>query len=309
MISAFVNRQRWTALVVFLICGPVVGMLYLGKGRNAVVYFLVGIVVTLLPFAAAHLGLIGNPELFLVWPLHVAGAVHGYFIANKMAGDVPRVWFARWYGILALGVLLPTVAALPIRCFLWEPFFIPARSMEPTLIVGDYLFVYKFAYGYSRFSLPFAPPLFSGRLLGQAPARGDIAVFKLPSDGKTDFIKRIVGLPGDRVQYRGGRLLINGSAVDRQRVGTFGGIAHYIEILPNGRRYSIAEETDTGFADNTLVFEVPEGHYFALGDNRDNSLDSRFPKVGFIPYENLVGPLTVVFWNSETRKLMFETRD
>ncbi len=111
------------------------------------------------------------------------------------------------------------------------------------------------------------------------------------------------------MQYRDGRLLINGTAVERHRVGTFDGMAHYIETLPNGRRHSIAEETDAGFADNTQVFEVPEGHYFALGDNRDNSLDSRFSKDGFIPYENLVGRLSVVYWNSETRKLMFETPD
>ena len=306
--SAFVNRKRWATLVVFMISGPVVGMLYLGKGRNAVAYFLAGMVAALLPFLAAHVGLIGNPQLFLFWPVHLFGALHGFLVAKKTAGDVPRAWFARWYFLVALIIALQ-LCAMTIRTFLWEPFNIPSRSMEPTLIVGDHLYVSKFAYGYSRYSLPYAPPLFSGRLLDQHPVRGDIVIFKLPSDGKTDFIKRIVGLPGDRVQYRGGRLLINGTAVERRRVGTFDGMAHYIETLPNGRRHSIAEETDAGYADNTQVFEVPEGHYFALADNRDNSLDSRFPKVGFIPYENLVGRFSVVFWNSETDKLMFEARD
>jgi signal peptidase I len=199
--------------------------------------------------------------------------------------------------------------AVGVRTFAYEPFTIPSGSMLPTLLVGDYLFVSKFSYGFSRYSLPFSLPLISGRLLASEPARGDVAVFKLPKDNKTDYIKRLVGLPGDRIQVREGRLYINDKIVERELVGEVelterGGftrrVKEYLETLPNGAQHRIWERSDSQYLDNTQVYVVPEGHYFAMGDNRDSSQDSRvLNAVGYVPFENLVGRADVLFFSKE----------
>jgi signal peptidase I len=207
---------------------------------------------------------------------------------------------------VAIAVLL----ALIVRTVAYEPFNIPSGSMIPTLLVGDYLFVSKSSYGYSRYSLPFSLPIIPGRVFFTEPERGDVAVFKLPTDNSTDYIKRIVGLPGDKIQVKGGILHINGTAVKRERAGEF--VVHdgwtgrfhrvprYIETLPNGRKHFIIEETDEGYGDNTEVYTVPPGHYFGMGDNRDRSKDSRYlDDVGYIPRANLVGRATVKFFSVE----------
>ncbi|MCP1336107.1 signal peptidase I [Futiania mangrovi] len=209
-------------------------------------------------------------------------------------------------------VFYALLIAMLIRVFLFQPFNIPSGSMLPTLLVGDYVFVSKYAYGYSRFSLPWGPELFDGRIFESAPERGDVAVFRLPTDTSKDYIKRIVGLPGDRLQVIGGVLHINGKAVMREPAGSFADkgrfgeqrqIAMFRETLPDGRSYLTLDE-GLSPADNTPVYEVPEGHYFAMGDNRDNSQDSRFlSAVGFIPAENLVGRAEIIFFSldGETR--------
>jgi signal peptidase I len=204
-------------------------------------------------------------------------------------------------------VVYAALIAILIRTFAYEPFNIPSGSMIPTLLVGDYLFVSKLSYGYSRHSIPFSWPLFGGRIFASRPERGDVAVFKLPTDNETDYIKRIIGLPGDRIQVLGGVLHINGQPVKRNRVrdwvarddyGRTVRMARYVETLPNGRAHFIIEETDSGMLDNTPVYKIPENHYFAMGDNRDNSLDSRTKNVGFIPAENLVGRADVLFFST-----------
>lgn len=203
-------------------------------------------------------------------------------------------------------VLYAGLIALGIRSFAYEPFSIPSGSMIPTLLIGDYLFVSKLSYGYSRYSLPFGIPLIPDRIFFSEPERGDVAVFRLPTDTKVDYIKRIVGLPGDTIQVKQGILHINGVAVKRERVddylidngfGSKRRVARYIETLPNGRKHYINEAFgDTGPADNTQIYTVPPGHYFAMGDNRDNSSDSRYlERVGYIPRQNLVGRAVVKF--------------
>jgi signal peptidase I len=201
--------------------------------------------------------------------------------------------------------------ALVVRTFLFQPFNIPSGSMIPTLEIGDYLFVSKYAYGYSNHSFPFSPPLFSGRIFGSEPKRGDVVVFKLPRDGQTDYIKRVIGMPGDTVQVKEGRLIINGEIVPREPIakahtqdfyGRDAEVPTYKETLPGGVSHTIIEiQGDIGFHDNTPVFEVPAGNFFMMGDNRDNSTDSRvLPDqggVGFVPFENLVGRAEVIFFS------------
>ena len=207
-----------------------------------------------------------------------------------------------------LTIVYAGLIALGIRSFAYEPFSIPSGSMIPTLLVGDYLFVSKFSYGYSRFSLPINLPLNPGRIFFSEPERGDVAVFRLPTDTDKDYIKRLVGLPGDTIQVINGILHVNGTAVKRERIedyqidngfGSTRRITQYLEIFPNGSQHFINEEQgDKGTSDNTPIYKVPEGHYFAMGDNRDNSSDSRFlNRVGFIPRENLIGRAEVKFFS------------
>ncbi|MCR5880616.1 signal peptidase I [Phenylobacterium sp. J367] len=197
------------------------------------------------------------------------------------------------------------VIALVLRVFLLQPYTIPSASMEPNLYEGDYIVVTKWSYGYSRHSAPLSPPLFEGRILGQAPERGDVIVFKTPLDNRTDLIKRLVGLPGDRIQIRDSELWLNGVKVPRAAVPRTGkedprsdGADLFRETLPGGRSYVIQDYGPGQPLDDTEVFVVPEGHYFMMGDNRDNSADSRVPAaaggVGFLPDENLVGRARVV---------------
>ncbi len=206
-------------------------------------------------------------------------------------------------------IVYALLIALVIRTLLFQPFNIPSASMENTLLVGDYLFVEKFAYGYSRYSFPLgAWPVggyFHGRLFESQPSRGDVVVFKLPSDNSTDYIKRLIGLPGDRIQMLGGVLYLNGKAVPKIRVADYletddyGGVHHiprFREALPGGKTYFVLDRVDGSNEDNTDVFIVPPGHYFMMGDNRDNSNDSRMD-VGYVPAENLVGKAEFRFFS------------
>ncbi len=208
-------------------------------------------------------------------------------------------------------IIQALLIAFVVRTFLFQPFNIPSGSLIPTLLIGDYIFVSKYAYGYSRYSFPFSPPIMNGRVLASEPKRGDIAVFKLPSDNSTDYIKRVIGLPGDKIQMVDGILQINGQPVKKELVGKKDVPAgagyrdqatYYRETLPNGVSYTIQELDIYGnkLGRNTQVYQVPAGHFFMMGDNRDNSLDSRdmtSQGVGYVPFENLIGRAEVIFFS------------
>jgi signal peptidase I len=210
------------------------------------------------------------------------------------AGDI-------WESLRTL--VYAVLIAVGIRTVAYEPFHIPSESMLPTLLVGDYVFVSKYAYGYSRYSVLFSPPIFEGRILASEPKRGDVVVFRWPRDPSVDYIKRLIGLPGDRIQMREGALYINGEVVKRRRVedferrDRFGNVIdrerQWEETLPNGVTYRTLDINMFSSSDNTGVYTVPPGHYFMMGDNRDNSLDSRISLetggVGNVPADHLIG--------------------
>ena len=206
-------------------------------------------------------------------------------------------------------ILQALLIALVIRTFLFQPFNIPSGSMMDTLLIGDYLFVSKYAYGYSQYSFPFGAVPMEGRVFNSEPDRGDIAVFKLPRDNATDYIKRVIGMPGDRIFVRDGVVHINDKPVRRERVSDHVEItrngreirsARYRETLPNGVTYDVLDSQSNGPYDNTDVYTVPPNHYFMMGDNRDRSMDSRNQMlVGFVPFENLVGRAEILFFSIE----------
>ena len=203
------------------------------------------------------------------------------------------------------------IIAIIIRSLLIQPFYIPSSSMEPNLLVGDRLFVTKYSYGYSKHSFPFSPPIFNGRIFSSKPKIGDVIVFKTPADNRTDYIKRLVGLPGDTIQFIDSNLYINNSEVLKSRISkneiVFCGqkiieVFTFEELLPNKKKHRTVYLKDFTFQ-NSDIFNVPEKHYFFLGDNRDCSKDSRFlSSVGYVHEDNLVGKAQFIFFSSDKTK-------
>ncbi len=200
------------------------------------------------------------------------------------------------------------IIAIIIRSFLLQPFYIPSSSMEPNLLVGDRIFVTKYSYGFSKHSFPFSPPIFNGRILSNNPKRGDVVVFKTPSDNRTDYIKRLIGIPGDRIQFIDSNLFLNNSEIIRSKISNdksiFCGtktieVMNFEEILPNGKKYKTVYLKNSSYQ-NSDLFIIPEDHYFFLGDNRDCSKDSRFlSSVGYVHRDNLVGKAQFIFFSSD----------
>ncbi len=210
-------------------------------------------------------------------------------------------------------IFIAIFIALLIRSFIFEPFNIPSGSMKPNLLVGDFIFVSKYSYGFSKHSLPFSIPLIPGKIFSHIPERGDVVVFKTPENNRTDYIKRVIGLPGDKIKIKNGIIFINESEILRKKLNDFidtdnktsnKRVRMYNEYFFN-KEINILDISDNGIADNTQLFNVPDNHFFVMGDNRDNSQDSRFINtVGFIPYENLVGKAQFIFFSLENARFL-----
>ena len=200
------------------------------------------------------------------------------------------------------------IIAIIIRSFFIQPFYIPSSSMEPNLLVGDRLFVTKYTYGYSKHSLPFSPPIFKGRIFSNEPERGDVIVFKTPADNRTDYIKRLIGLPGDKIQFIDSNLYLNNSEILKSRISKSDiiycgqrtiNVYTFEELLPNGKKHNTVYLKNFPFQKSD-IFEIPNDHYFFLGDNRDCSKDSRFlSSVGYVHKDNLVGKAQFIFFSSD----------
>ncbi len=235
---------------------------------------------------------------------------------NTTPAPIPEDQPKESIGEVARTALIAVLLALIVRTFLFEPFNIPSSSMVPNLLVGDYLFISKYSYGYSRYSFPFGLGGFEGRIHGKTPNRGDVVVFKLPSNTQIDYIKRVVGLPGETIQVINGRLYIDGKIVPREARGMVeytkengmtAKVMEYEETLPGGTKHTIYEESDQGPLDNTEKYKIPDGHYFMMGDNRDNSQDSRvLSNVGYVPFDNLEGRAELLFFSTDGSAHIFE---
>lgn len=293
-------RNPWGMAAIGFGLGAPALMLWLGRGRYSIWYYLAATITSVAVFAVivtllsrgfvplqplAAIGLM--PIIYLaLLPTYAVGFLHALTLNRSAA---LRPWYSRWYIALSAYMIVAYVIAVVVRLFLFQSFDIPSSSGIPNLMTGDMFFAAKLPYRFGD------------------PERGDIAVFKTPKDGKTDYVKRVVGLPGDRVQMKEGRLIINGTMVERTPVDLApeyaGGprrLTFYRETLPGGRSYVIAEESDHNPGDDTEEYAVPAGFYFVMGDNRDNSADSRFPDgVGLIPRQNFVGRYALRFWNKQ----------
>ena len=308
-------RSRLSIWLIGLVFGPIIVMLWLGRGRLALIYLLVQLVYFGVIFLVVASGFAAPPAMtdlstvvsVLGLPFNIIAVFHGL---KLRATSLIRPWFSRWYVVFILPLALAwAILFVLLRTCFYQPFNVPSTAMVPGLMVGDHIFVSKGAYGYSRFSFPVMLADFPGRIWAGEPKRGDIVVFKLPRDNQTDYVKRLIGLPGDRIQLRAGVVYLNGIALPLtpiQGIQCIEGVAcnYFRETLPDGRSYVINDSNPNGAADNTDEYVVPPDHYFMLGDNRDNSLDSRFGEnapgggVGYVPYENLIGPVVLIYWNS-----------
>ena len=279
MSNPFAARKPWAAALLTLIFGPFIGMLYLGRGRIALLYLAAGLVAIAVALLLLPPILAGgfSPETvsLLALPVTVAGAVHAWFVARRRDAGVPPRWYSRWYALIGFILFAPALA-LGIRTFLYQPFSTVSASMAPALNPGDLILATKFAYD------------------GHEPARGDIVVFRVPVHGGVIYVKRIVGLPGERIQMRHGLLVINGVAAAQRRVplpchdAQSCKNAQYDESLPGGRHILVLRQSESGELENTGTYTVPANAYFVLGDNRDNSDDSRV-SIGFVARTDITG--------------------
>ncbi len=295
MANGFVGRRWWAVALVTLVVGPFIGMLYIGRARLAFAYLALSFVFvgTLIVFFAPGLiqahGELGK-SLISDLPINLIGAVHGAMLVRRHPVEtLPR--YSRWYSLIAIWLLFP-LSAFGIRTFLVMPYNAVSASMSPTLNIGDYVFVSRRSYD------------------GAGPERGDLVVFRAY---ESDFIKRVVGVGGDRVRMAHGVLILNGKPVARRRIEDYRDgfpqpVHQYLETLPSGRSYRTLDIVEGSPIDDTQEFVVPAGHYFVLGDNRDNSDDSRLD-IGFVARGDVIGRIAIKFADAKHSAMVWEKVD
>ncbi len=295
-------RGPVSTFLISILGDPVAGLLWIGRGRLAVIaaIILYGAVIAVCYVGIPPFSLKGLPSpIFLNIIVKVVLAVGICILAIK---SIPK-WYSRGYSLMPVYIVCSLLVAFVVRSFILQPFDIPSSNMAPTLVVGDHFLASKSAYGYSRYSVPLELLPIERSVLSKTPERGDIVVFRT---NDVDYIARVIGLPEETVQMVDGVLHINGKPVKLEKMGTYpygeGGTKRPVplerETLPNGISYAILNMMDGGLGDNTKVYDIPAGHYFMMGDNRDNSADSRFG-LGPVPFENIFAKAVRIFWNSE----------
>ena len=320
MIKAFKERRTWSTIIIALFLGPVAVMAYLRRGWLALGFafiplLIAGLIITNQWILPESLGLLGAVIIVTIVQYLVAVVIAGTIAFRSAISPIPS-WYSRWPVVLVI-FLVPFLTPDVFKTFVFEPFNMPATSMAPTLIPGDHLFANKTAYGYGRYSPPIDLPMLNDRIFFVPPKRGDVIVFRKPTDPTVDYIKRVVGLPGDRVQMINGALYLNDVEAKREAIGayempscgTLAGQIHtrYRETLPDGASYTVIDRQQTEM-DNTEVFDVPADHYFVLGDNRDNSIDSRFGTLGMIHKRYLVGRVSYLYASGCDAPIRFDWR-
>ncbi|MGF6155881.1 signal peptidase I [Ensifer sp. KUDG1] len=302
VLQAFRNRHPVCAALIGFFAAPALMMAYLGRWKLALAYFIAEVA---LYFGASWAIAAATSTHDATWLADLAlvafrcfGSNHGYQLARGISPGQSFPWYARWYGL----ALIFLVAPIAFTSLLFQSFGTAASSMYPTIRSGDYVVASKYAYGYGKFSFPFSIGLKS-KVLASAPERGDVVVFAFPPQPELPYVKRVVGLPGDSVQYRGGTLYINGEPTPKEQVEVQhnpddqgGDFTIYSERLSGDRFHRMAEDTPVS---DTQEFTVPDGHYFMLGDNRNRSADSRHD-VGFVPEENIFGKAVLVLYNKRS---------
>jgi signal peptidase I len=279
MIAALRSRNSWVAVVFILLVSPFYGFCYLNRGTVALIYFFGTIILATVTFEILGLhfpsATLSNQLSLISWPIAVIGSVHGYFVAQSRDRSETLRWYARWLAIIPLLCLvIPLVGLSVVRAYLYRPFDAPTNSMSPTINKGDYFIISERAYDQ------------------HSPTYGDVIVFNSPSLSAS-YVKRIVGLPGDRVQMSGGMPYVNGMAFRAQQVGQTNA---FVEVSENGVSYTVLNQIENGPLDDTEEYTVPPNKYFVLGDNRDNSTDSR-REIGFVDRSDILGRVTLRWWN------------
>jgi signal peptidase I len=301
-------RNALSTIVITSIGGFVGGFLWIGRPGLAILFFVLQTSIFLMMIATDASRIFANVAIdFLAWTTTLLAVLVVLLFRTR---SFPLAWHSRWYAALPIGLIVTLVAAVLIRSMLYQLFSSPASSMAPTLVVGDQFLAAKSAYGYSRYSFPFGIMPIDGRISANDPKMGDIVVFVDPERQSRSFVKRVIGLPGDTVQMIGGVLHINGTSVEREELAPIDdpsitdsdGLARvFRETLPNGVTYTIIDLEENTAGDDTALFDVPDSHFFAMGDNRDNSNDSRF-FLGYIPLDNLVGRAERIIAQSEGKE-------
>jgi signal peptidase I len=302
ILSPFRNRHPIVAVLIGYFLGISAGMAYIGRGWLCLTYLILTVLI-----CAFGLYLILGEDRWtylevtfkVLLPFLVVGLTHIFVLARRIPTGFHYGWYSRWYGLIPVFLALPLALAFVIRTFIAQPFTIPSTSNLPTLVVGDYLVTSKMAYGYSQFSIAFDRSLLNFSLFRTPPRRGDMVIFGLPSNPSIDYVKRVIGVPGDRVQIKAGKTYLNDVPLRREKMAPYAvgdgmQATQYREFLPDGRSYRIIELSDDSQGDNTELFTVPLGCYFVLGDNRDNSADSRF-STGYVPERNIFAKALAVY--------------